>query len=50
MFFRKANISKIALVALAKWLQKHGGKIIDCQQETNHLASMGASPLAMPNL
>ena len=45
MFFRKANGSKIALVALAKWLQKHGGKIIDCQQETNHLASMGASPV-----
>ena len=46
MFFRKANVSKIALVALAKWLQRHGGKIIDCQQETNHLASMGASPVS----
>ena len=46
MFFRKANVSKIALVALAKWLQKHGGKIIDCQQETNHLGSMGASPVS----
>ena len=28
MFFRKANVSKIALVALAKWLQKHGGKLL----------------------
>ena len=46
MYHHKPNASKIALVALSKWLQKHGGKIIDCQQETNHLASMGASPVS----
>tara|TARA_B100000575_G_scaffold292936_1_gene302767 strand:- start:2645 stop:3379 length:735 start_codon:yes stop_codon:yes gene_type:complete len=44
MFFRKANTSKIALITLSKWLQNHGGLLIDCQQETAHLASMGAAP------
>ena len=46
MFFRKPNASKIALAALSKWLKIHGGKIIDCQQETKHLASLGAKAIS----
>ena len=46
MFFKKTNVSKIALVALTRWARKHGGTIIDCQQETTHLASMGACPIS----
>ena len=49
MFFRKPNASKIALVALSKWLKIYEGKIIDCQQETKHLASLGARPISNDN-
>ena len=49
MFFRKPNASKIALAALSKWLKIHGGKIIDCQQETKHLASLGARAISNDN-
>ena len=49
MFFRMPNASKIALAALSKWLKINGGKIIDCQQETKHLASLGARPISNDN-
>lgn len=41
MFSREANTSKLALIHLAKMMQRFGGKMIDCQLETPHLASMG---------
>ena len=41
MFSREPNTSKLALIRLAKFMQRNGGKMIDCQLETPHLRSMG---------
>ena len=41
MFSREPNASKLALIDLAIFMQRIGGKMIDCQLETPHLASMG---------
>ena len=41
MFSRKPNTSKLALIHLARFMRKIGGKMIDCQLETPHLKSMG---------
>jgi len=41
MFSREPNASKLALIDLAKLMQRIGGKMIDCQLETAHLKSMG---------
>ncbi len=46
MFTRIPDGSKIALVYLVHFLREHGVKMIDCQQETSHLASLGARPIA----
>lgn len=45
MFSREADASKVALAHLVALLRVQGVPIIDCQQETNHLASMGARPI-----
>lgn len=45
MFSRKTNASKIALAALSAWCLKHEVGMIDCQQETAHLLSLGAAPM-----
>lgn len=45
MFSRQSNASKIALAALVAWALKHGVAMIDCQQATAHLMSMGAHTL-----
>ena len=42
MFSITPNASKIALVHLARFLEHRGITMIDCQMQTNHLASMGA--------
>jgi leucyl/phenylalanyl-tRNA---protein transferase len=42
MFSAQSNASKVALAALAKRLQRHQFRFIDCQMETPHLLSMGA--------
>jgi len=42
MFTRVSDASKIALVALARQLQRWGFGVIDCQMNTAHLASFGA--------
>lgn len=42
MFSREADVSKIALTALAYHLQQWGYTLIDCQIESPHLMSMGA--------
>ena len=42
MFSRMADASKVALVRLAQQLQQWGFGLIDCQMETEHLASLGA--------
>jgi len=42
MFARAPDASKIALAALVQLLQKEKVPVIDCQQNTRHLASLGA--------
>jgi leucyl/phenylalanyl-tRNA--protein transferase len=42
MFAHRTDASKIALAALVCFCRRHGIEVIDCQQETSHLASMGA--------
>jgi len=42
MFSRRANASKIALVCLARQLERWGFELVDCQMSTAHLASLGA--------
>ncbi|NBU71007.1 MAG: leucyl/phenylalanyl-tRNA--protein transferase [Bacteroidetes bacterium] len=46
MFSRVSNASKYGLITLVRWLEAHGFDLIDCQQETAHLGSLGAQ--AMP--
>jgi leucyl/phenylalanyl-tRNA--protein transferase len=41
MFARRPNASKIALAALVALLRREGVAMIDCQQSTAHLASLG---------
>lgn len=45
MFARVTDGSKIALSYLVHFLRQHGVAMIDCQQETGHLASLGARPI-----
>lgn len=45
MFARQTDASKIALSALVAFCREHRVSMIDCQQETPHLASMGAVPI-----
>ena len=45
MFSRKTNTSKIALAALSAWCLANEVHMIDCQQETAHLLSLGATPI-----
>lgn len=42
MFSLVSGASKLALIHLARYMEEHGGGIIDCQLETPHLKSMGA--------
>lgn len=46
MFSRQADASKIALASLVSFCRAHGIGQIDCQQNTEHLASLGAHELA----
>jgi len=46
MFARRTDASKIALAALVGFCRTNGIPLIDCQQETSHLASMGAHAIA----
>ena len=42
MFAQRSDASKIALAALVAFCRAHGVSWIDCQQNTGHLASLGA--------
>lgn len=46
MFSRSNNASKIALAALVGFCRHHGIRQIDCQQNTRHLASLGAHEIS----
>ena len=45
MFSHRTDASKIALAALVCFCRDHHVPMIDCQQHTGHLASMGARAL-----
>ncbi|MCR9289006.1 MAG: leucyl/phenylalanyl-tRNA--protein transferase [Bacteroidetes bacterium] len=42
MFSKASNASKFGFIKLVRFLQKNDFQLIDCQQETKHLASLGA--------
>lgn len=46
MFSLIPDGSKVALSYLIDFLRHNGVKVIDCQQETSHLASLGAKPIS----
>jgi leucyl/phenylalanyl-tRNA---protein transferase len=46
MFMRRTDASKIAFAHLVAQLQRWNFELIDCQQETAHLTSFGAKPIA----
>ncbi|WAW11294.1 leucyl/phenylalanyl-tRNA--protein transferase [Oxalobacter vibrioformis] len=46
MFSRVSDASKIALAWLVQFLHQNGVRLIDCQQETAHLASLGATAIS----
>jgi leucyl/phenylalanyl-tRNA--protein transferase len=45
MFSHRTDASKIALAALVCFCREHGVPMIDCQQRTGHLASLGGREL-----
>jgi len=45
MFARRSDASKIALAALVAFCRAQGIAAIDCQQNTRHLASLGAAEM-----
>ncbi len=45
MFSRVSNASKVALVHLARQLEKMNFRIIDCQVHSSHLQTLGAKPV-----
>jgi leucyl/phenylalanyl-tRNA--protein transferase len=46
MFTRRPDASKCALATLVGALRERGFSVIDCQQATSHLASLGAREIA----
>ena len=46
MFSLETDASKVALVHLVARLQRLNVPLVDCQQETRHLASLGARPIS----
>jgi leucyl/phenylalanyl-tRNA--protein transferase len=45
MFARRRDASKIVLAYLVHFLSAEGVKMIDCQQQTDHLETLGAKPI-----
>lgn len=45
MFARASNASKVGFITLVRMLEQRGFQLIDCQQETAHLSSLGAEPI-----
>ncbi|MFE8644244.1 leucyl/phenylalanyl-tRNA--protein transferase [Sphingomonas sp. NCPPB 2930] len=46
MFAHRTDASKIALAGLMAFCRHHGVAMVDCQQNTRHLASLGAGEIA----
>ena len=45
MFARRTDASKMALAALVAFCRQHGIPQVDCQQNTGHLATLGAAEM-----
>jgi len=48
MFHHRPNASKFGFISLVQRLQERGYRLIDCQQETNHLRSLGGQTISRP--
>jgi leucyl/phenylalanyl-tRNA--protein transferase len=48
MFARASNASKFGFISLVRQLEAQGFTLIDCQQETGHLLSLGATTISRP--
>lgn len=48
MFSWSPDSSKIALAYLVRFLARHGVTHLDCQQDTQHLGSLGAATMSRP--
>ncbi|MEQ8704152.1 MAG: leucyl/phenylalanyl-tRNA--protein transferase [Phaeodactylibacter sp.] len=48
MFARASNASKFGFISLVRQLKAQGFTLIDCQQETGHLLSLGATTIPRP--
>ena len=46
MFSRSKNASKVVLIHLLDYLRQKGFVMLDCQQTTDHLLSMGAEEIS----
>lgn len=46
MFSRRDNASKLVLICLVKKLETLGFQLLDCQQSTDHLHSLGATEIS----
>ncbi len=46
MFHRANNVSKLAMLALVRHMQRYNMAFIDCQMPTPHLMSLGATPIS----
>lgn len=46
MFSRRSNASKLVLIHLVQKLEEKGFELLDCQQTTEHLLSMGATDIS----
>ncbi|MFT4687690.1 MAG: leucyl/phenylalanyl-tRNA--protein transferase [Paraglaciecola sp.] len=46
MFHHRPNASKFAFITLVRRLQSEGYRVIDCQQETGHLKSLGGEAVS----
>jgi leucyl/phenylalanyl-tRNA--protein transferase len=49
MFSKRTDASKIALAALVCFCRTHDIRLVDCQQNTSHLASLGAREIPRAN-
>ena len=45
MFSRRTDASKIAFAHLARFLEQHDFRVLDCQMTTRHLASLGGTEI-----
>ena len=46
MFAKASNASKFGFISLVRFLHKKGFELVDCQQQTTHLASLGAKAIS----